>query len=64
MYWQPKLHKTPIVPKFTVASKKGSSKTLSDVIYKVFITIFEQFIFTHPLKRFELLKIHFQLLQN
>lgn len=38
--WLPKMHKTPTGVKFTVASKKFSSKSLSGVICEVSKTIF------------------------
>ena len=39
-YWLPKMHKTPIGARFVLASKKSSTKPLSDTTSKIFKMIF------------------------
>ena len=41
MYWLPKMHKTSIGGRFIVALKSCSTKSLSDMISKVFEMIFD-----------------------
>ena len=49
MYWIPKLHKTPIVARFIIASRKCSTKPLSKAVSKVFKLIqFTSFLRYEP----------------
>lgn len=40
LYWLPKMHKITIGARFKVALKKGSTKRLSDTIFKIFKALF------------------------
>ena len=40
MYWLPKIHKTPVVVRFIVASYYCSTNPLSDTISKIFLMVF------------------------